>query len=174
MTTPTAAVNPQVVLETSLGSLTIELYPDKAPVTVQNFLDYVAAGFYDGTIFHRVIRDFMIQGGGFQPGLRQKTTRAAIQNESANGLTNDRGTVAMARTNAPHSATSQFFINTKTNDFLNKANSRDQVGYCVFGKVVSGLDVLDKIAAVRTVSQGAHQDVPAQDVVIVSARKVAG
>jgi cyclophilin family peptidyl-prolyl cis-trans isomerase len=174
MPTPTAPVNPQVAVETSLGSFTIELYPDKAPLTVQNFLDYVANGFYDGTIFHRVIPNFMIQCGGFQPGMRQKTTKAAIQNESTNGLTNDRGTVAMARTNVPNSATSQFFVNTVTNDFLNKANSRDNVGYCVFGKVVSGLDVVDKIAAVRTMSQGAHQNVPAQDVLIVSARKVLG
>ncbi len=170
-----AAVNPQVVLETSLGSITIELYPDKAPITVKNFLDYVAAGFYDGTVFHRVIPDFMIQGGGFQPGMRQKTTRGTIKNESSNGLTNDRGTIAMARTNQPDSATSQFFINTgSANDFLNKANARDGVGYCVFGKVVSGMDVVDKISAVRTTSQGAHQNVPAQDVTIISARKVAG
>jgi peptidyl-prolyl cis-trans isomerase B (cyclophilin B) len=172
MSAPTAAVKPQVVLDTSHGAITIELEPDKAPITVNNFLDYVAAGFYDGTIFHRVIPGFMIQGGGFQPGMRQKVTQPAIQNESANGLTNDRGTIAMARTNEPHSATSQFFINTVTNDFLNKAASRDNVGYCVFGRVVSGMDVVDQIAAVGTTSRGPHQNVPMQDVVINTARKV--
>src|SRR5262249_55552742 len=147
-----------VVLETSLGSLTIELNPGKAPETVKNFLAYVDEKFYDGTIFHRVIKDFMIQGGGFQPGMKQKTTRAAIQNESANGLSNTRGAIAMARTNDPHSATAQFFINTVDNGFLDKSQSRDGVGYCVFGKVTQGLDVVDKIRAVKTSTKSGHQD----------------
>jgi cyclophilin family peptidyl-prolyl cis-trans isomerase len=164
------AASPRVVLETSLGNITLELYPDKAPVTVENFLGYVNAGFYNGTIFHRVIPNFMIQGGGMEPGLRQKTTRAAIANESANGLTNDRGTVAMARTSAPDSATAQFFINHADNAFLNKARAQDGVGYCVFGKVVSGMDVVDKIAGVATGRRGSFENVPAQDVVIRSAR----
>jgi cyclophilin family peptidyl-prolyl cis-trans isomerase len=171
----TAVVNPQVVLETSLGTITVELYADKAPLTVKNFLSYVDDGFYNNTIFHRVIPDFMIQGGGFQSGMSQPTTRSAIKNESSNGLSNERGTLAMARTNVPDSATSQFFINHGAgNQFLDKANSRDGVGYCVFGKVVTGLDVVDKIAAVRTTSQGAHQNVPVQEVTIKSVRRVAG
>src|SRR5438093_3974893 len=131
-------------MDTSLGSLKIELFPDKAPHTVKNFLAYVDDKFYDGTVFHRVIKDFMIQGGGFEPGMKQKKTRPPIKNESANGLSNTRGTVAMARTSDPHSATAQFFINTANNAFLDKAQSRDGVGYCVFGKVTQGLDVVDK------------------------------
>jgi peptidyl-prolyl cis-trans isomerase B (cyclophilin B) len=167
------AANPQVILDTSAGAITLELYPDKAPVTVQNFLEYVGAGFYDGTVFHRVIKDFMIQGGGFEPGMQQKKTRPAIRNESANGLANGRGTVAMARTSAPDSATSQFFINHADNAFLNKAQAQDGVGYCVFGKVVAGLDVLDQIAAVGTATKAGHQNVPVSDVLIHSARVVA-
>jgi len=172
MTTPTTL--PQVLLETSHGSITIELYPDKAPITVKNFLEYVEAGFYDGTVFHRVIPNFMVQGGGFQPGMKQKSTRPTIKNESANGLKNDKGTIAMARTNEPDSASSQFFINHATNAFLNKANAQDRVGYCVFGKVTAGLDVLDKIAAVATTTKSGHQNVPVKDVTLVSAKKVAG
>jgi peptidyl-prolyl cis-trans isomerase B (cyclophilin B) len=166
------AAKPQVALTTSLGAVTIELDPDKAPATVQNFLDYVKSGFFDNTIFHRVIPGFMIQGGGFEPGLRQKRTNAAIKNESGNGLTNDRGTLAMARTSDPNSATAQFFINLKNNDFLNKAKAQDRVGYCVLGKVTGGMDVVDKIAAVSTGDRGGHQNVPVTDVTIQSARVV--
>lgn len=166
------APNPQVTLDTSMGTLTIELYADKAPVTVKNFLDYVAAGHYNGTIFHRVIPNFMIQGGGFEPGMRQKSTRSPIINESGNGLKNDRGTLAMARTSDPNSASSQFFVNTVNNDFLNKASAQDRVGYCVFGKVVSGMDVIDKIAAVPTTTRSGHQNVPQTDVVVRSAKQV--
>ncbi len=160
-----------VVLETSLGTIKLELYPDKAPVTVQNFLAYVDEGFYDGTVFHRVIPNFMIQGGGMEPGMKQKQTKAAIKNESANGLSNTRGTVAMARTSVPDSATAQFFINVTDNGFLDRSQARDGVGYCVFGKVVEGLDVVDKIKAVKTTSKGGHADVPVTDVVIQSARR---
>src|SRR6516162_2698049 len=135
--------NTTVALQTSLGAITLELYPDKAPATVQNFLAYVAEGFYDNTIFHRVIPGFMIQGGGFEPGMKQKKTKAAIKNESSNGLLNKRGTIAMARTSDPNSATSQFFINAKDNAFLDKANAQDGVGYCVFGKVTQGTDVVE-------------------------------
>jgi peptidyl-prolyl cis-trans isomerase A (cyclophilin A) len=164
------AANPQVTLTTSQGNITVELYPDKAPVTVKNFLDYVTAGFYDNTIFHRVIPNFMVQCGGFASGMRQKSTKAPITNESANGLGNDRGTLAMARTNDPNSASSQFFINLVNNDFLNKAKARDGVGYCVFGKVVNGLDVVDKIAKVATGNRGSFENVPVTDVVLQSAR----
>jgi peptidyl-prolyl cis-trans isomerase B (cyclophilin B) len=164
------AVHPQVTLRTSQGTITIELYPDKAPVTVRNFLDYAKSGFYDNTVFHRVIPDFMIQGGGFEPGMHQKRTQAPIKNESANGLSNGRGTLAMARTSDPDSASSQFFINLKDNGFLDKAQARDRVGYCVFGKVVQGMDVVDKIAAVSTGDRAGHQSVPVNDVVLRSAR----
>ncbi|HKI33513.1 MAG TPA: peptidylprolyl isomerase [Gemmataceae bacterium] len=160
-----------VVLETSLGTIKLELDPDKAPLTVQNFLAYVDEGFYDGTVFHRVIANFMIQGGGMEPGLRQKKTKATIKNESANGLSNKRGTVAMARTSVPDSASSQFFINVTDNGFLDRAASRDGVGYCVFGKVVEGLDVVDKIKAVKTTNKGGHGDVPVTDVLIQSVRR---
>lgn len=163
--------NPQVTLDTSMGTLKIELYPDKAPVTVKNFLDYVAAGHYDYTIFHCVIRDFMIQGGGFEPGMRQKRTRPPITTESGNGLKNERGSLAMARTSDPDSATSQFFINTVNNDFLNKASARDGVGYCVFAKVIEGMDVVDQIAAVPTGDKSGHQNVPRTDVVVRSAKQ---
>jgi cyclophilin family peptidyl-prolyl cis-trans isomerase len=161
-----------VQIQTSLGSIKLELDEDKAPVTVKNFLDYVDAKHYDNTIFHRVIPNFMIQGGGFEPGMKQKPTKAPIKNESSNGLANVLGTVAMARTSVPDSATSQFFINVKDNDFLDKANSQDRVGYCVFGKVVAGMDVVDQIKAVRTGQKGQHGDVPVADVVINSISRV--
>jgi cyclophilin family peptidyl-prolyl cis-trans isomerase len=161
--------HPTVVMKTSLGSVTIELYPDKAPETVKNFLQYVNDKFYDGTIFHRVISNFMIQGGGFDSAMNQKPTRAPIKNEAANGLKNDVGTVAMARTSEPNSATAQFFINVKNNGFLDYRDPSSQgIGYCVFGKVTAGMDVVDKIKAVPT---GA-QDVPKTQVVIESIRVV--
>ena len=158
-----------VVLETSLGSLTIELHRDQAPITVGNFLSYVDDGFFEGTVFHRVIPNFMIQGGGLTPTLVEKPTRDPIRNEAANGLTNDRGTLAMARTPVVDSATAQFFINLVDNDFLNHRGTDPQsFGYAVFGRVTEGLDVLDAIAAVRTQRQGPHQDVPVEPVVINS------
>jgi cyclophilin family peptidyl-prolyl cis-trans isomerase len=159
---------PQVVMETSLGTIKLELDDVKAPVTVANFLSYVDEKFYDGTIFHRVIPDFMIQGGGFAAGLRQKTTKAPIKNESPNGLSNVRGTIAMARTNDPDSATAQFFINVVDN-----SHGLDRPRYCVFGKVVDGLNVVDKIKAVATGHRGTHENVPVQDVVIQSVRRAA-
>ncbi len=162
----------RVVIETSLGSMTVELDGDKAPKTVANFLAYADEGYYDGTIFHRVISNFMIQGGGFEPGMRQKKTKAAIANESSNGLQNKRGTLAMARTNEPNSATSQFFVNVKDNGFLDRSQAEDGVGYCVFGHLTDGLDVLDKIKAVPTGRHGSFGDVPSKDVVIVSVRRV--
>jgi len=166
--------NPMVVLSTSLGDIKIELYQDKAPVTVQNFLEYVKAGYYDGTIFHRVIPGFMVQGGGMTDDMRDKREgqRAAIKNESSNGLKNDTGTLAMARTSAPDSATSQFFINVKDNTALNKENAADKVGYAVFGKVVEGMDVVKKIEQVKTATKGPHQNVPVDAVVIKSAKVV--
>jgi peptidyl-prolyl cis-trans isomerase B (cyclophilin B) len=160
-----------VVIETSQGTIKAELDGDKAPLTVANFLAYVDDKFYDNTIFHRVIPDFMIQGGGFETGLRQKTTKAAIKNESGNGLSNKKGTLAMARTSVPDSATAQFFINLKDNNFLDKSQAQDGVGYCVFGKVTEGLDVVDKIKAVVTGRRGMHENVPTQDVVIKSIRR---
>jgi peptidyl-prolyl cis-trans isomerase B (cyclophilin B) len=156
-----------VDLETSLGSIKLELDVEKAPATVANFLSYVEDGFYDGTVFHRVIPNFMIQGGGFEPGLKQKKTKAAIRNEAPNGLSNMRGSIAMARTNDLNSATAQFFINVVDNRGLDDRHSP----YCVFGKVVEGMDVVDKIKAVSTGRRGPHADVPTQDVVIVSARR---
>jgi peptidyl-prolyl cis-trans isomerase B (cyclophilin B) len=164
-------MNPSVVITTSSGTIKAELFEDKAPITVKNFLAYVDEKFYDNTIFHRVIATFMIQGGGFEPGMKQKKTNAAIKNESSNGVSNTRGTLAMARTNDPDSATAQFFINTVDNKFLDKAQSRDGAGYCVFGKVTEGLDVLDKIKAVKTGNKAGHSDVPVQDVVIQSVRR---
>jgi cyclophilin family peptidyl-prolyl cis-trans isomerase/HEAT repeat protein len=159
-----------VVMETSKGTIKIELYQDKAPLTVKNFLRYVEDKHYNGLIFHRVIPTFMIQGGGMEPGLKERKARVPIKNESSNGLSNKRGTVAMARTSEPDSATSQFFINVKDNDFLDKAKIRDNVGYCVFGMVIEGMDVVDKIKDVPTGALGAHQDVPVEDVVIKSVR----
>jgi peptidyl-prolyl cis-trans isomerase B (cyclophilin B) len=151
----------------------IDLEDEKAPETVRNFLQYASDGFYDNTVFHRVIDGFMIQGGGFEPGMKQKPTRAPVQNEAANGLKNALHTVAMARTSDPHSATAQFFINVTDNDFLDhRAPTPDAYGYCVFGKVVEGTDVVDRIAKVRTGSRGFHQDVPTEDVVIRKAEVI--
>jgi peptidyl-prolyl cis-trans isomerase B (cyclophilin B) len=158
-----------VKLNTNYGTIVLELDADKAPKTVANFLQYAKDGFYDGTIFHRVINGFMIQGGGMQPGMVEKQTRDSIQNEADNGLTNARGTIAMARTPDPHSASAQFFINVADNDFLNfRAATQDGWGYCVFGKVVEGMDVVDEIKGVETDNKGYHQDVPVKDVVIDS------
>jgi peptidyl-prolyl cis-trans isomerase A (cyclophilin A) len=160
---------PVVILSTTEGDIKIELDAEKAPITVENFLGYVDAKFYDGTIFHRVIPDFMVQGGGFDEKMSQKKTRAPIKNEADNGLTNDRGTLAMARTSDVNSATAQFFINLKDNDFLNHG-SRD-FGYAVFGKVVDGMDVVDKIAATPTGRKGGQSDVPTKPILINSARR---
>ena len=163
----------KVKLQTNHGAITLELDAAKAPKTVANFLSYVRKGHYDGTVFHRVINGFMIQGGGFSPGMRQKATDAAIENEAGNGLRNQKYTIAMARTGDPHSATAQFFINVADNDFLNHtAPSGQGWGYCVFGKVVEGQDVVDKIKAVKTGRSGMHQDVPEQDVIIERAEVV--
>jgi len=156
-----------------MGDLVIELDAENAPLTVENFLQYVRDGFYDNTVFHRVIDGFMVQGGGFEPGMKQKPVRAPIKNEAGNGLKNDAYTVAMARTSDPHSATAQFFFNVVNNNFLNfRAANADGFGYCVFGKVVEGRDVIDKIKAVPTGNRGFHQDVPAEDVVIKKAEVV--
>jgi cyclophilin family peptidyl-prolyl cis-trans isomerase len=154
-----------------MGTIKVELYADKAPITVKNFLQYVDDKFYDGTVFHRVIPRFMVQGGGFEPGMKEKPTRDPIKNESANGLRNDRGTLAMARTPKPDSASAQFFINHRDNDFLNRDRAQDGVGYAVFGKVIEGLDVVDKIAGVETADRGDHGNVPVKDVVIKSIRR---
>ena len=163
-----------IKLTTNHGVITLELDAAKAPKTVENFIAYVNSGHYDGTVFHRVINGFMIQGGGFGVGMQEKPCNAPIENEAANGLKNDRGTVAMARTNDPHSATAQFFINVADNDFLNhRAPSGQGWGYCVFGRVVEGLDIVDKIKNVKTGNKGFHQDVPAEDVVIEKAEVVA-
>jgi peptidyl-prolyl cis-trans isomerase B (cyclophilin B) len=162
-----------VRLHTNHGVIDLELDAEHAPQTAQNFLDYVEAGFYSNTVFHRVIDGFMIQGGGFEPGMRQKPTRDPIKNEAGNGLKNDRYTIAMARTSDPHSASSQFFINVSDNGFLNHtAPSADGWGYCVFGKVVQGQDVVDKIKRVKTGKRGSHSDVPAEDVLIERAEVV--
>jgi peptidyl-prolyl cis-trans isomerase B (cyclophilin B) len=159
-----------VMMTTTVGPMTIELDADSAPKTVENFLSYVADGFYDGTIFHRVIDNFMIQGGGFTADMEQKSTQAPIENEANNGLKNQRGTIAMARTQDPHSATAQFFINVQDNDFLNHTGENMQGwGYAVFGKVTDGEDVLDKIRGVQTGSQAGHQDVPVEPIIIESA-----
>ena len=156
----------QVDLQTNKGTIRIELDDAKAPVSSQNFLAYVDAGHYDGTVFHRVIPGFMVQGGGFEPGMKQKPTQAPIANEANNGLKNDHYTLAMARTSAPHSATAQFFINVQDNPRLDAANARDGNGYAVFGKVIAGMDVVDKIRAVPTSSKGMHDDVPMMPVTI--------
>ena len=162
-----------VKIQTSMGDLIIELDAEKAPLTAENFLQYVRDGFYVNTVFHRVIDGFMVQGGGFEPGMKQKPVRAPIKNEAGNGLKNDAYTVAMARTSDPHSATAQFFFNVVNNNFLNfRAANADGFGYCVFGKVVEGRDVIDKIKAVPTGTRGFHQDVPANDVVIKKAEVV--
>ena len=159
-----------VELTTSAGVIRLELDDTKAPVTVANFLEYVNSGHYNGTIFHRVIKGFMVQGGGFEPGLKQKATKGEIQNEANNGLKNDRYTIAMARTSAPHSASAQFFINGTNNDFLNfKSETPNGWGYAVFGKVVAGTEVVDEIEKAKTGRQGFHDDVPKEDIVIISA-----
>jgi peptidyl-prolyl cis-trans isomerase B (cyclophilin B) len=163
-----------IKLTTNHGTITLELDAEKAPKTVANFLAYVESGHYDGTIFHRVIKDFMIQGGGMSGGMKEKGTLEAIENEAANGLKNDRGTIAMARTNDPHSATAQFFINLKDNDFLNHTAPAGQGwGYCVFGRVVDGMDVVEKIKSVKTGNKGYHQNVPVEDVIIEKAEIIA-
>jgi len=162
-----------VEMTTSEGTIRIELDDVKAPASTENFLAYVRSGHYDGTVFHRVIKGFMVQGGGFAPGMKQKTTRAPITNEANNGLKNAKYTLAMARTQAPHSASAQFFINTVDNDFLNfKSETPNGWGYAVFGRVVSGNDVVDKIEGVATGARGGHDDVPLQDVVIIKAVEV--
>lgn len=167
------STTPRVKLQTSMGDMVIQLDAEKAPKTVDNFLTYVKEGFYDGTIFHRVIGNFMIQGGGFETGMKQKTTHEAVENEANNGLKNDRYTLAMARTSDPHSATAQFFINVADNDFLNfTAPTPNGWGYAVFGKVVEGTEVVDQIKSVKTGSKGFHQDVPNDDVVIEKATVV--
>ena len=162
-----------IKLHTNHGVITLEFDDEKAPLTAQNFLDYVNSGHYDNTIFHRVINDFMIQGGGFEPGMLQKQSLAPIQNEAANGLKNDAYTIAMARTSDPHSASAQFFINIADNGFLNYTSSTSQgFGYCVFGKVVEGKDVVDMIKKVKTGNRSGHQNVPVEDVVIEKAEVV--
>ncbi|MEW6292722.1 MAG: peptidylprolyl isomerase [Pseudomonadota bacterium] len=166
---PAAAANPQVELKTNQGTIVLELDAAKAPKTVENFLQYARDGFYNGTIFHRVIDGFMIQGGGFEAGMKEKPTRAPIQNEAKNGLRNVVGSIAMARTRDPHSASAQFFINVKDNSFLDYPG-QDGWGYAVFGKVVQGLDVVQKIAKLSTGNAGMHQNVPLNPVVIESAR----
>lgn len=171
---PDAAAGPVVVIETNKGKIEVELFPDKAPATVENFLQYVDAGHYDGTIFHRIIKDFMIQGGGFTPDGQQKPTKPPVKNEANNGLKNTRGTIAMARTAVVDSATSQFFINHADNAFLDFKNETPQgYGYCVFGKVTSGMDVVDAIASSPKGAKtpGVFQDRPSEDVVIVSIKK---
>ena len=158
-----------ITLKTNFGDIVLELDEEKAPKTCANFEQYVEDGFYDGTIFHRVINGFMIQGGGFKPGMAEKPTRDPVENEAGNGLSNDIGTIAMARTMDPHSATAQFFINISNNGFLNHPG-QDGWGYCVFGRVVDGLDIVEKIKGVDTTTRMFHQDVPMDDVIIESAR----
>lgn len=165
-----AGVKKMVVMKTNHGEIKIELFADKAPKTVENFLSYVDNKFYDGTIFHRVIDGFMIQGGGFDKNMKQKDVKAPIENEAKSGPGNTTGTLAMARTNDPHSATAQFFINVKDNDFLNYQSDAN-MGYAVFGKVVDGMDVVNKIKTVSTTTSGPHQDVPAEPVVIESVKR---
>lgn len=169
LATPLSAWAQKVRLSTTVGDVVIELDATKAPMTVENFVKYVKAGHYDGTVFHRVIPNFMIQGGGMTPDLKEKPTRKPIGLESRNGLLNVRGSVAMARTGEPNSATSQFFINVKDNDFLNAEQSRDGHGYAVFGKVIEGMDVVDKIKEVPTGNNGPHQNVPLEPIVIKKA-----
>ncbi len=167
------AVDPQVELDTSKGKIVLALYPQKAPETVKNFLGYVDAKFYDGTIFHRVIPKFMIQGGGFSADMKRKPTGKPIINEADNGLKNDRGTIAMARTSDPHSATAQFFINSVNNDFLNfKSKTSQGWGYVVFGRITQGMKVLDAITKARTGARGPYRDVPLEAIVILKARRL--
>lgn len=168
------AANPRVELKTTMGTIVIDLYPENAPKTVENFLQYVRQGFYNGAIFHRVMPGFMAQGGGFTPDMKEKKTREAIRNEAGNGLRNAIGTVAMARTKDPHSATAQFFINVAENDFLDFKSADEQgYGYTVFGLVTHGMDVVNRIVKVPTHTVGAHQNVPRQTILIESARIVA-
>ena len=158
-----------IIFHTSLGDIKINTFDDKAPETVKNFIEYCQEGFYDNTIFHRAIDNFMIQGGGFEPGMKQKKTKAPIKNEAANGLKNSRGTLAMARLTDPHSATTQFFINVVDNDCLNyRSSDINGFGYCVFAEVVDGMDVVDKIKAVKTSCSGIHSYVPVEDVIVKS------
>jgi len=167
--------DPKVKLQTSMGEITLALDATNAPATVENFLQYVRDGHYDNTVFHRVIDGFMIQGGGMEPGMKQKPTRGPVANEAGNGLKNTKYSVAMARTSDPHSATAQFFINVADNAFLDhKGPSPQGWGYCVFGKVVEGTDVVDRIKSVATGTSGFHQDVPKEDVVILKAEEIAG
>ncbi|MBI2985549.1 MAG: peptidylprolyl isomerase [Deltaproteobacteria bacterium] len=167
------AENPVVSMTTSLGEVRLEIFLNQSPITAKNFLDYVNDRFYDGLIFHRVIPGFMIQGGGFDKDMRQKPARVAIKNEASNGLRNDTGTLAMARTSVVDSATCQFFINVKDNDFLNHKNTSAQdFGYAVFGRVIEGMDVIRKIEKIKTDSQGMHQDVPVEPVLIHSIQTV--
>lgn len=166
-------MNPKVKLSTSMGDIVLELDAEKAPISVENFLNYVKNGHYDGLIFHRIIPAFMIQGGGMEPGMKERPNLSPIENEADNGLKNDKGTLAMARTNDPHSATSQFFINLKDNDFLNHTGKDPRGwGYAVFGKVVEGTEVVDAMGTVQTGNAGGHQDVPNVDVVLVKAEVV--
>ena len=168
-----AGENPKVALETSKGKIVLELSADKAPQTVKNFLAYVDAGFYNGTVFHRVIPGFMIQGGGFTPDMKKKPTRPPIRNEADNGLRNERGTIAMARTPDPNSATAQFFINSVNNDFLNhRGKSPQGWGYAVFGRVAQGLPVVDAISGVKTGTRGRFRDVPNDPIVIIKATRL--
>jgi peptidyl-prolyl cis-trans isomerase A (cyclophilin A) len=169
LSTSAIAANPQVIVDTNRGSFVLELYPEKAPKTVANFMAYAQSGFYNGTIFHRVINRFMIQGGGFTPNMAEKDTRAPIVNEAGNGLTNEIGTIAMARTSDPDSATSQFFINLENNQFLNyQGDDAQLIGYCVFGRVLKGMDVVREIASSPTGNVGAYSDVPKAMIVINS------
>ena len=164
--------SPRIVMETSKGNILIELYPDKAPLTVKNFMAYVDSGYYDGTIFHRVIPSFMIQGGGFTSDMNRKPTKAPVRNEADNGMKNNRGTIAMARTQDPHSATAQFFINTVDNDFLNHRSKSGQAwGYAVFGKVIQGMDVVDAISSMKTENAGMMRDIPVESVLIIKAKR---
>lgn len=165
-----AKPNPRVIFETNVGNITVELYTKKAPITTQNFLNYVNSGFYDGLIFHRVISDFVIQGGAYTKNMTLKKPEAPIKNEANNGLLNHRGTLSMARSNDPDSATSQFFINLKNNQFLD--HSEQKAGYTVFGKVIRGMDIVDKIASIRTISYGMNRDVPMTPIIIKTAKEI--
>jgi len=163
----------KVIIETTMGNITVELEDEKAPIGVENFIHYVMDGFYNGTIFHRIIPDFMVQGGGMVEGMQEKNSGAPIENEADNGLTNERGTLAYARTMDPHSATTQFFINLKDNSFLNHTGKNSQGwGYAVFGKVTEGMDIVDAMATVETTTRMGHQDVPVDDISIIKTRLI--
>ncbi len=172
VSTTAAQSNPKVLMKTSKGDITIELYPDKAPLTVKNFLSYVDDHFYDGTIFHRVMKDFMIQGGGLTGDFEEKPAKSPIKNEAANGLKNKRGTIAMARRGEPHSATCQFYINHVDNPGLDNGTASDEWGYCVFGKVIDGLDVVDAIANSPTMTKYGRQNVPSETIKIISVSRL--